>query len=176
MQSRTPSAQFILALQRFSPSRRIRHVQQPQLGDFIRAAPARQAATRNGYQLLSISVWQEIAADVAREKSTQSIKSISEALTLDFSAFPPLTASVPSSQGKHKPCTASLARTAQSSASQEFQDLIGKVLLIEDDNMFCVVKLLPDILLESSEQRLTVLVCAERRLEESMLVFARAGT
>ena len=46
------------------------HVQQPQLGDFIRAAPARQTATRNRFQPLSLSVWQEIAADVVREKST----------------------------------------------------------------------------------------------------------
>ena len=46
------------------------HVQQPQLGDMIRAAPARQTATRNRFQPLGLGVWQEIAADVAREKPT----------------------------------------------------------------------------------------------------------
>ena len=38
--------------------------QQSQLGDFIRGTPTRATPTRNRFQPLSLSVWQEIAAEV----------------------------------------------------------------------------------------------------------------
>ena len=74
--------------------------QQSQLGDFIRRAPARATPTRNRFQPPSLSVWQEIAADVAREKSPESIKSVIVDLILDSPAFPPLCSPVPS-DGSH---------------------------------------------------------------------------
>ena len=68
--------------------------QQLQLGDFIRAAPAKPTTTRNIFQPLSLSVWQDIAAEVAREQSPESIK-MTMLLFLDSSAFPRLCSPVP---------------------------------------------------------------------------------
>ena len=47
--------------------------QQSQLGDFIRSAPARPTPTSNRFQPLALGIWQEIAADVARERSPEVI-------------------------------------------------------------------------------------------------------
>ena len=66
---------------------------------------------------------------------------------------------------------ATLARTAQISASQEFQDLIDTDASYQGRHLLCVVDMLQDILKELAEQRLTVLVFAERRVEKSKFVF-----
>ena len=49
-------------------------IQQPQLGDFIRTAPAaRNTTTSNRFQPLSLSVWQDIVAKGAAEKSKSDV-------------------------------------------------------------------------------------------------------
>ena len=46
--------------------------QQSQLGDFIRATPTKQTPARNRFQPLSLSVWQEIVAELNSTAATTS--------------------------------------------------------------------------------------------------------
>ena len=118
-------------------------------------------------------MWQDIAAYVAREVSTENIKSILEALTLESSSFVPLKASVPSSQGEIVPCIFTLARTAHNSASQALQDLIDSDFSNQGRQYSLCDQYVAGHIEGVGGTKIDSLSLAERRVDTRMLVVVR---
>ena len=116
--------------------------QKARFGDFI-GAPDRHSASTDRFRPLSLGIWQEIAAEV---KSTESITSVTFALTLDSADVPPLCShtspkSVPlaprgqgeiggfvhSSQGQAQTCVSNCSCPIGSSHHDD-QDLSAKAI------------------------------------------------
>ena len=70
--------------------------QPSQLGDFVRSAPTRPTPTSNRFQPLRLGIWQQIAADVARETSSEVINSVIVDFIHDSMVFPSLCSPLPS--------------------------------------------------------------------------------